>query len=181
MPCRVNYCASSNILIVSLSSIHNCDRNMVLLNQRTRAEIPSDWADHIAQARRVPSPFIVEECEQNLFRNWTLHFKPKPKCPFASRPIRELRVHDSYPHLIYHRDSYNGPWLSSVVANKKYKAPKCTETEFIHPTSLYEKLIPISEAKYKDLQDLSKFCSETAGVFYSGLSKGLLVDDDEDL
>ncbi|GBP89085.1 hypothetical protein EVAR_64721_1 [Eumeta japonica] len=81
-------------------SYMECDRNMVLINQKAHIELPSEWADQIAVARSKPSPFIVEQCEQDLFRNWADYFKPmfKPKCPIPTRSIKEIRVHRKNPN-----------------------------------------------------------------------------------
>ncbi|GBP55071.1 RNA-directed DNA polymerase from mobile element jockey [Eumeta japonica] len=139
-------------------SYMECDRNMALINQKAHIELPSEWADQIAVARSKPSPFIVEQCEQDLFRNWADYFKPmfKPKCPIPTRSIKEIRVHREKPKLIFHRDSYNGAWVSNVITNNRYKGPILQANEFTHPQKLYDSLLPISAAKYDDCIDLVK-------------------------
>lgn len=162
-------------------SYMECDRNMALINQKSHIELPSEWADQIAVARSKPSPFLVEQCEQDLFRNWADYFKPmfKPKCPIPIRSIREIRVHIEKPKLIFHRDSYNGAWVSNVITNNRYKAPILQANEFTHPQKLYDSLLPISAAKYKDCLDLAKFCSQRAKNYFLALPNASNIIDDD--
>lgn len=161
-------------------SYMECDRNMALINQKAHIELPSDWADQIAVARSKPSPFIVEQCEQDLFRNWADYFKPmfKPKCPMPVRSIKEIRVLREKPKLIFHRDSYNGAWVSNVIINNRYKGPILQANEITHPQRLYDSLLPISAAKYNDCLDLTKFCSQRAKDYFLALPNANTIEDD---
>lgn len=68
-----------------------CDRNMGLINQQTKAETVDDWLDEFRNARIKPCPFIVIEVDQSLIRQWNQFLSPSfiTKCPFAVRHIRE--------------------------------------------------------------------------------------------
>ncbi|GBP39133.1 hypothetical protein EVAR_27093_1 [Eumeta japonica] len=144
---------------------------MALINQKAHIELPSEWADQIAVARSKPSPFIVEQCKQDLFRNWADYFKHmfKPKCPIPTHSIKEIRVHREKPKLIFHRDSYNGAWVSNVITNNRYKGPILQANQFTHPQKLYDSLLPISAAKYDDCMDLhyNEFSAKT--IQYRGV------------
>ncbi|KAF2883668.1 hypothetical protein ILUMI_22505 [Ignelater luminosus] len=150
-------------------SYMECDKNFGLVNQRTRIELPKEWADVLRSFRSEPSPFNVEEVSQEYFRNWTQHFtsRYKRQCPFLSRPIRELKVVKEHPRLIFHRSTYNGAWESTVIVNPKFKqANNLKDSEFELPNYLYAGLLPISQLKYENLQDLTTFCEEDAGKFF---------------
>lgn len=104
----------------------------------------------------------------SLFRGWseflTKYFKPK--CPFQSRPVKELQVLRGEPNLISHCDTYNGNWYKSVVTMKRRMNIRPTLNlaigEFEHPERLYNGKLPISNEKFKDLQDRKKFVSKEA-------------------
>ncbi|KAK5647988.1 hypothetical protein RI129_002880 [Pyrocoelia pectoralis] len=105
-------------------SYMECDRNMGLINQKACVELPSDWNEQITSARVKPSPFQVINCEdQGLFRSWTTFLAQLflKKCPFESRPIKELAVSLGIPRMIQHRETYNGIYTSSVVVPPKRK------------------------------------------------------------
>ncbi|KAF2891810.1 hypothetical protein ILUMI_14363 [Ignelater luminosus] len=126
---------------------------MALINQRLTAEIPNDWTEHFRVVRQKPSPFVVKECHQTMFGNWSEFFKRsfRPKCPFAGRPIRELRIEHNQPQLIFHREIYNGPWTSSVVTfpPKKRKKVNLLQSEFEHVDKMYTNSLPISALRYQ--------------------------------
>ncbi|CAH1113450.1 unnamed protein product [Psylliodes chrysocephalus] len=97
---------------------------MGLINFKANVEFPSGWDDHVRNARVKTSPFKVISCEdQKIFRSWTDHLKSYYilKCPFESRPIRELLIKKEEPRIIDHRGSYNGGFISSVVVLTKKK------------------------------------------------------------
>ncbi|CAH1984553.1 unnamed protein product [Acanthoscelides obtectus] len=126
------------------------DKNMGLINSHQRAEIPSDWVEIFRSARAKPSPFDVVEIDQSYLRAWTNFFNTKTdylkKCPFRSRPIRELEIHQEHHRLIYYRESYNGAWESAIVKGKetKRKGPVLLQNEFVLPPYSYSGLIPIT-------------------------------------
>ncbi|XP_039290187.1 uncharacterized protein LOC120352657 [Nilaparvata lugens] len=69
-----------------------CDRNMGLINQKTRVELPSEWNSVVESARAKPSPFKVVSCDdQKIFKAWSKFLSDiyVKKCPFKSRPVRE--------------------------------------------------------------------------------------------
>lgn len=153
-------------------SYMECDRNMGLINQKSYVELPDQWNDVIINSRRKPKPFKVVSCEdQNIFRSWTdflsgIYLK---KSPFHTRPIKELQIVSEHPRTIQHRDSYNGPMISSVVLPPRRKTLTLPSGEFRLPCLKYEAPVPISKQKYEDLQHLRRFCSEEAREFYKNL------------
>ncbi|KAJ8871166.1 hypothetical protein PR048_027472 [Dryococelus australis] len=48
-----------------------CDRSMVLINQKYPAELPEHWVKVFETARTKPSPCHVVNVDQALLRNWT--------------------------------------------------------------------------------------------------------------
>lgn len=117
-----------------------CDKDFGLINQKSRAEVPEDWIEVFKSARVKPMPFEVVEVEQSNFKNWTFFFKERyrRKCPFPTRPIRELKIVKEHPRLIYYRTTYNGMWESSPVTDPKFKpTQKCRDGEFELPDYLY--------------------------------------------
>ncbi|KAF2890795.1 hypothetical protein ILUMI_15378 [Ignelater luminosus] len=60
--------------------------NFGLVYQRTRVELPKEWADVLRSSRSKPSPFDVKEVSQEYFRSWTQHFTSrfKRQCQFLS-------------------------------------------------------------------------------------------------
>lgn len=83
---------------------------MALINQKSPAEVTSDWIDVIKSSRAKPSPFEVVDADLILLRAWTDFFKePYPvKCPFKTTPIREIRLDKAYTRLVQHRASFHG-------------------------------------------------------------------------
>lgn len=175
-------------------SYMECDRNMGLINSKAFVELPSGWDDHIRNARVKPSPFKVISCEdQTIFRSWSHHLKDYyiPKCPFESRPVRELVIKKEEPRMIDHRDAYNGGFISSVVVPTKKKQtikkgkavtkksknagnavrvlPDLPSGQFELPNLKYENRIPINIKKYQNLQDLKRFCSVEAQIYFENL------------
>lgn len=85
-----------------------CDRNMGLINQKSFVEFPDDWINDIANSRMKPSLFTVMKCDQSVFLAWTSFFEDLnfvEKCPFKSRPVREMEVSSLKPKMILVRDS----------------------------------------------------------------------------
>ncbi|RZF32635.1 hypothetical protein LSTR_LSTR016502 [Laodelphax striatellus] len=158
-----------------------CDRNMGLINQKSYCEVPDDWITVIANARVKPSPFTVYKCDQSLFLSWTSFFKTlnfKEKCPFPSRPVRELEVNSEDPKMIKFRDTYNGTFVnvSMVQQGKKHgrakKGSMIVEMErnlLIRPSPLYSGRIAVPKPKFEDLQVLKKFLPMESQKFYENL------------
>ena len=120
-----------------------CDRNMALINQHARAELPEDWITVFENARCKPSHFKVINVDTPLLRNWTTFLEPyyKKKCPFASRPIREIMFEKDHSRLVNFRTSYNGAWQTSAIKqpfeNEQY-TNVLKDGEFFLPEKLHE-------------------------------------------
>jgi hypothetical protein len=161
-------------------SYMECDRDMALINQKARAEVPDDWVRVFATARERPTPFNVMQCNQDLFckHGEFLSEFYKSKCPVPTRDIRELVFKRSVP-VMYYRMAYNGMMSSSVItvtkqttATKKgRKGSKKNDTNQnqAKPQQLYCGPLPLKKAKFADIQALSKFCGETAQRFFAAL------------
>lgn len=96
-----------------------CDKNMALINQKKRAELPEDWIEELQTARKRPTSFNVVEVDENLVRGWPEFLKPfyEEKCPFATRPIKEIAAEKAHPRFLKYRNTYSGAW-EAVVVNK---------------------------------------------------------------
>ncbi|XP_054284123.1 uncharacterized protein LOC129001018 [Macrosteles quadrilineatus] len=157
------------------------DKNMGLINTKSRAEVPEDWVNIVKESRRNPSHFEVEVVDHEQIKGWTkfLDEKYATKCPFKSRPIRELHIVRGQ-HVQF-RKSYFGALESASIyktvpnrGRKKKNQPLPPvnvgrSDEFNLPDSCYKDCLPLKEAKYKDLQDLKKFCSPSAAEYFEKL------------
>lgn len=136
-------------------SYMECDRNMALIPKRKAAELPQDWYEAIRGARAKPSPFMVIECEQSMFKDWTKFFNTvgyyKKKLPVPIRPIKELKIEEIHPRTISLRTTYNGHWQSSVITERE-SSQGLQPGEFFYPDEAYQGRIPVPRAKWKDLQ-----------------------------
>lgn len=81
------------------------DKDFGLVDQKTRTETPSNWNEVIHSSRMKPTPFVVEDVQQNYFRSWTKHLQPLylKKCPFPTRPLREIEFSAEHPRLAFYR------------------------------------------------------------------------------
>ncbi|XP_046665800.1 uncharacterized protein LOC124357790 [Homalodisca vitripennis] len=152
-----------------------CDRNMASINQKKWIETPKDWIDEIKGARVKPSPFHVIQVEREFVRNWSSHLDQFyfSKCPFPSRPIRELVALKEHPRFLKHRATFHGHWEAHVI-NQPGSLPQdqpLPEGEFFLPDYAYEGALPITHEKYTDLQVLKMFCGVEARHFYTLLPK----------
>ncbi|XP_069697074.1 uncharacterized protein [Periplaneta americana] len=69
-------------------------------------------------------------------------------------------------------EMYNAAWVSTSGRGRRSDrnpVPELEPNEFIHPPRAYEGLLPISEEKFNDLQELKKFCSAEAQAYYISL------------
>ncbi|KAG5892490.1 hypothetical protein JTB14_015400 [Gonioctena quinquepunctata] len=126
------------------------------------------WTDMITK----PMPFEVVEAEQNLFRNCTSFIKPRyrRKCPFPTRPIRELKISREHPQLNYFRNTFNGMWESSPIIDRTFRPNTLLKAgEFELLDLLFDGPLPLSHAKWKDLQDLKKFCRPEAQQYFDSI------------
>lgn len=116
----------------------------------------------VKNSRTKPKNFEVICCEnQELFKSWTeflsgIYVK---KCPFKSRPVREIKFVREHPRMALHRDSYNGSFTQSVIIKPLRKQLSLPEGLFHLPPLAYDRPIPITRQKYQDLQHLKQFCS----------------------
>ncbi|XP_049788549.1 uncharacterized protein LOC126192289 [Schistocerca nitens] len=156
----------------------DCDRQMASLNPKAWLETPEAGKEHFEAAWRKPSPFVVQlitENEQNsdqivgqnMFRKWTEHLTPLyAKRNFPIRPIREVRTDNTTEDILY-QTTYNRVWERVVIVKRNNRPPQ--NEEFILRGLSYDGPIPISAAKYKDLQSLDKFCEPKARIFFENL------------
>lgn len=168
------------------------DKNMGLIPRRSAAETPSDWRDVIQSARVKPSPFEVVAFERRHFKEWGKFLSSKYTKKFSekTRPIREVRVTQSKSRTIDHRSTYTGAFTSTVVTPRVKSHKKNLDCQQLplqlptEPEASYPQPIPISKAKYDDLQVLKKFCRVDAQEFYTSLPHSQQHDhetqDDED-
>lgn len=168
------------------------DKNMGLIPRRSAAETPSDWRDVIQSARVKPSPFEVVAFERRHFKEWGKFLSSKYTKKFSekTRPIREVRVTQSKSRTIDHRSTYTGAFTSTVVTPRVKSHKKNLDCQQLplqlptEPEASYPRPIPISKAKYDDLQVLKKFCRVDAQEFYTSLPHSQQHDhetqDDED-
>nr|CAD7459469.1 unnamed protein product [Timema tahoe]CAD7461930.1 unnamed protein product [Timema tahoe] len=154
-----------------------CDRNMACVNQNKWVELPTDWIEEFEVARAKPSPFRVVEVDRQLVRKWTEYLDQRyfKKNPFKSRPVRELIALNKHPRMLQYRSTYHGHWDGHVINEPgslpPSDGPKLPQGEFTLPEVAYQDALPIPYEKFKDLQQLKKFCGEEARTFYSQLPK----------
>lgn len=107
-------------------SYMECDKNMALINQRCPAETPGDWRDAISSARVNPSPYDVVECTTDMFKGWGSALETNYCKKFAAktRPIKQIKFVATQTQTVSHRDTYNGPFYSTVIVKKTKTAGK---------------------------------------------------------
>ena len=144
-----------------------CDRDMVLVNQKLPIETPSGWHEHFAVARRHPSPFNVVRVDRSMLLGVEQHIKNfyPATCPVKTQPLREVVFTLDHPRLMQYRESWNGPYSDAVITKAAGKRRVIQAS--LQPSN--HAPVPIPQAKYKDLQDLKRFCSQEAQEFFSGL------------
>ncbi|XP_046678028.1 uncharacterized protein LOC124365935 [Homalodisca vitripennis] len=157
-------------------SYMECDKNMGLVNTKSKAELPSDWIEVFENARKNPFPFKVVSIDNQFCRQWTkfldtLYMK---KCPFATRTIKELKISkegNGNEQKLMLRSSYYAAWdKCSILPKKKtHSSTVCAENEFLMPEKSYDGPLPIKKAKYNDLKDLKIFCSSAAQEYFTNL------------
>ena len=100
----------------------------------------------------------------------------KATCPFPTRPIRELIVRSNKPMITEFHNNLNGGFFSAVVVARGAKGKSGTASVTSGcPKQLYVQPIPVSEAKFKDLQVLKNFCTKESSL---ALFSDLPHDDD---
>lgn len=156
-----------------------CDRDMALVNQKAKVEVPDDWKLVYTSARRNPSPYHVVTMTGTAFLNIASHIKShyKTACPVQTRPLKEVTFSKAHPQLIQYRDSWNGPFLSSHIIKQTGQKQRAVQTGL---ASLYRERLPIKKAKFDDLQKLKRFCSPSSMHFFDNLPHVNSPDDDGD-
>ena len=155
------------------------DRDMSHVNQKTKAQIPSDWEDAIRTAKKNPAPYNVISMDKGMFLKFTEGLKPKFRatCPIPTRPVRELRIDENQPQVFLHRDKWIGPFLTAVVVRGRRKN---TPDPDVLLTCAYKGRLPLSKAKFQDLQVLKKFCHPKNLEFFETLPLDNKVADEEE-
>lgn len=138
-----------------------CDKDFGLINQKSEVDVPQQWVEVFKNARCKPRPFDVIECKQDMFFAWTDYLAPtyKKKCPFSTRPLKEIRIRHDHPRTIETRENYNGARQSFIIAgpNLTWKGS---------PKLLYKEAIPVPKKKYQQLQELKKFIADEYQNYY---------------
>ncbi|XP_022207917.1 uncharacterized protein LOC111064490 [Nilaparvata lugens] len=154
-------------------SYTECDRNMGCVKSNFWADLPSEWADHIRDARQNPSPFIVEEIDYTFWREWTTFFQQtySKKIPVLIRAMREIKVTQTSDRLLHFRNNYSGHWDNVVITKPKRKRFHVEQSTL--PEFSYTGKLPISMEKYKDIMDLTRYCKNLAAKqFFINLPHG---------
>lgn len=89
-----------------------CDRNMIVINQKKWIELPRDWVEEFRIARSKPTPFQEIDVDKNVICGWTDHLQEiySKKCPFATRPIREMLIESQFSLSLQQRTTFNRHW-----------------------------------------------------------------------
>ena len=76
-----------------------CDKDMALIKQSTPCELPSEWANVFAGARKNPLPYNVIKVPQDMILAIGTALKPqfRATCPIPTRSVRELKVEIETP------------------------------------------------------------------------------------
>lgn len=159
-----------------------CDKNMGLINLKTKMELPFHWYELLKSSRTKPSPFeVIEIAPGEVVREWTKFLTNKfmKKCKIPLQKQREVMVsRENGYNMILHRENYNGAWEKTQILNNKFN--HVSSNEFELPEFQYKELLPISEVKYKDLMCLMPFCTAAAQIFYKSLKYDSKTKDADD-
>ena len=172
-----------------------CDKNMGLVNLKTRMELPEDYYGLLEHSRTKPTPFSVIRVQRHMVKDWGTFLKDKfkAKCPFPIQEIREIYCTRDHPKLMYFRPSYHGAFRNMSIININKKTPqihRLRENEFKLPNPKYTgehtgknlnlltqsynfflDMLPIKKEKYLNLQKLKLYCQQPeAADFYTGLA-----------
>ncbi|GFO14459.1 hypothetical protein PoB_004096400 [Plakobranchus ocellatus] len=104
--------AEQELDMIRLLHYMECDRDIVVINQKARVETPDDWLRAFESARKSPSPFNVLAVQQDMFLQITNHIKVLYKATpqFPTRLIRETLFTRAHPRMIQHHANWNGPF-----------------------------------------------------------------------
>ncbi|CAH1105835.1 unnamed protein product [Psylliodes chrysocephalus] len=142
-----------------------CNKNMGLINQNTKAETTADWINEIKGARAKLTPFKVFDLDQSFVRQWNNYLTQYyvVKFPFAIQPLREIQVKSMHPRYFSNRSNYNGAIETSIIRTAFInKIERPGPNEFFLLDKQYIEFITISLEKWENLQQLKTFC-ETDG------------------
>ena len=88
-----------------------------------------------------------------------------------------MKIDENKPQLLMYRNQWIGPYLTAVVIRpKRMNTPE--QEVWLIPA--YRKPLPLSGAKFKDLQVLKKFCLPRNQLFYESLPLDNKVADEEE-
>ncbi|XP_047142515.1 uncharacterized protein LOC124816832 [Hydra vulgaris] len=98
-------------------SYMECDRDMILINQKLHIDSPASWLEHFKNARKTPSPFHIIPVEYTMLLNIEKHIKSffVTTSPFKTQTLREVVISKNHPNKILFRESWNGQFSDAVV------------------------------------------------------------------
>lgn len=123
-------------------SYMECDKNTALVKHSSPAETPQDWIHIFEVARCKPSPFVIEEVEQKMVKDWSNFLDEKysaKKLPCKSRQIRELEIMKEHPALMRTRETFNGHWNEVVLV--KFQQPKGKGKKKLSPEEVQKRFV----------------------------------------
>lgn len=146
-------------------SYMQCDADFALIGKKKKispAETIHDWIDVIRNVRRNPSPFNVHEITYNDFFNFKDldMFLKTPVPPMKIKKARMLAI-DNKEICVKLRYGYSGHWTHVNIIPPHTRLPK-----ELSLSKLYENALPISQAKLKDLKEITKFVTKEESVQY---------------
>ena len=127
---------------------------MALVKSKSYFETPAEWADHLRTARQKPSPFQVIEVKHQMIKNSSQFYKPlfRATCPIKVRPIKEI-LFQSGQEVVKFREDYSAHFMETSFLPRKavhtFQNRSCAK--------LYSSRLPISRAKYEDLNSLADY------------------------
>ncbi|KAF5285274.1 hypothetical protein FQR65_LT13288 [Abscondita terminalis] len=107
--------------------------------------------EHIRSFKGRVSHYSLKKSRKLYLPETLLRFLKK--CPFFTRPLREVRISREHSRTIETRENYNGARQSFIIAgaNLTWKGS---------PKLLYKQAIGLPKKKYLQLQQLKKFVAE---------------------
>lgn len=119
-----------------------CDRDMSIINLKTKMETPDDFYELIKQSRCRPAPYKVVPVESDDIKGWSNfigRFYVK-QCPFKTQPIKEIQFRQD-SRLVKYRYTYHGSWETAAIRlpdNKILRNPLVGCGDFELPEPAYE-------------------------------------------
>lgn len=154
------------------------DQDFSLISRKKRkterVETPEGWDNLILQARAKPSPFRLIKVDRSMIfdtKSATDKFFLKyPKPAINIKNIKMLKIQNT-DKCIFLKDSYGGPWRSSLVASKI-----STKNE-INLQKAYALPIPIKKTKLDTLENLLPLLHDHRNrTFYEDLIKNQTME-----